>query len=134
MNENIGKISDVKVIRDNKNKKFTAWAKIDGKPIVLEDHEAIHQLLIELKEQENVKTLGELPRSMMETKFVYDSKKAKKGEFVVDSTLEDWQNKQDNNYRLAKGKLSRKSKYNGKTAKSNAKKKRKKFGLMLLEV
>lgn len=109
------KIENVSVLYDNQGKTFVkAYAMVDGKFKVIEGHNEVNDLLVSLKRQENVKGLNELPKGMVSTKFMYDKKEAKKGNYILSSDLDSWKAKHETKNRFQNGKLSRKSPYNGK--------------------
>ncbi len=113
------RIENVSVLYNNHKdeKKFVkAYAMIDGKFQVIEGHTAVNDLLVDLKRQENVKGLQELSRDMISTKFMYDKKEAKKGNYVLSSDLENWKAKQEDKNRMQNAKLARKSPYTDKKA------------------
>lgn len=112
---NTGKISNVVVIRDNKEKKFIkAWITVNGEKIKLDNHEEITEYLNDLKEQENVESLKDLPQSMFKNKFLYDTAKAKEGEYVQKLDLEEYEKQQDKEYFSSIFSLRKKSPHEGK--------------------
>ena len=62
------KITNIKVVYDNKMKKFAkAYVTQNGKTRVLTEHTEINTILLQLKKQEQVSKLNELPRKTLET-------------------------------------------------------------------